>query len=160
MAVELLPDELWNEIEPLLPPPPPRTSKGGRPPVGNRDALRATLQRVDRQRHLVQAARAAAEPAGQAGRGAPGVRRGRQPVGAGVKGGPHTGPNPTDRSKAGCKRHVLTDAFGVPLVVRTTAANVPDQQQLVPMLEAMPPVRGRRGRPRTKPKAVFADRAY
>ena len=23
MAVELLPDELWNEIEPLLPPPPP-----------------------------------------------------------------------------------------------------------------------------------------
>ena len=55
---------------------------------------------------------------------------------------------------------MLTDAFGVPLVVRTTAANVPDQQQLVPMLEAMPPVRGRRGRPRTKPKAVFADRAY
>jgi len=43
MAVELLPDELWNEIEPLLPPPPPRTSKGGRPPVGNRDALRGII---------------------------------------------------------------------------------------------------------------------
>jgi hypothetical protein len=55
---------------------------------------------------------------------------------------------------------VLTDADGVPLVVQTTAANTPDQDQLKPMLEAMPPVQGRRGRPRTKPKAVLADRAY
>ena len=39
MATELLPDELWQEIEPLLPPAPPRTSKGGRPPVDNRKAL-------------------------------------------------------------------------------------------------------------------------
>jgi len=38
-AVELLPDELWTEIEPLLPPPPPRSPKGGRPPVCNRAAL-------------------------------------------------------------------------------------------------------------------------
>jgi transposase len=43
MAVELLPDELWQEIEPLLPPPPPRTCKGGRPPVENRQALRGIL---------------------------------------------------------------------------------------------------------------------
>ena len=43
MAVELLPDELWNEIEPLLPPRPPASPKGGRPPVENRDALRGII---------------------------------------------------------------------------------------------------------------------
>src|SRR5687768_4783279 len=43
MAKELLPDELWHEIEPLLPPHPPRTSKGGRPPVDDRSALRGIL---------------------------------------------------------------------------------------------------------------------
>ena len=40
IATELLPDELWQEIEPLLPPRPPPPSKGGRPPVDDRDALR------------------------------------------------------------------------------------------------------------------------
>ena len=42
MAKELLPDELWHEIEPLLPPH-PHSAKGGRPPVGDRDALRGIL---------------------------------------------------------------------------------------------------------------------
>ena len=43
MAKELLPDELWHEIEPLLPPHPPHAGKGGRPPVDDRDALRGIL---------------------------------------------------------------------------------------------------------------------
>jgi transposase len=43
MATELLPDELWREVEPLLPALPPRTAKGGRPPVDNRRALRGIL---------------------------------------------------------------------------------------------------------------------
>ena len=43
MATELLPDELWHEIEPLLPPPPLPSPKGGRPPVDNRCALRGIL---------------------------------------------------------------------------------------------------------------------
>lgn len=43
MATELLPDELWQEIEPLLPPPPPRSAKGGRPSADNRSALRGIL---------------------------------------------------------------------------------------------------------------------
>ena len=43
MATELLSDELWQEIEPLLPPRPPASPKGGRPPVENRDALRGIL---------------------------------------------------------------------------------------------------------------------
>jgi transposase len=43
MAAELLPEELWAEIEPLLPPTPPRSPKGGRPPVSNRAALRGII---------------------------------------------------------------------------------------------------------------------
>src|SRR5438128_508572 len=42
----------------------------------------------------------------------------RQRQRAGCFWGAHTGPNPTDRAKAGCKRHVLTEAEGLPLVVR------------------------------------------
>ena len=38
MAKELVPDELWETIEPLLPPEPPKP-KGGRPRVDNRAAL-------------------------------------------------------------------------------------------------------------------------
>lgn len=72
----------------------------------------------------------------------------------------HTGPNPTDRGKQGCKRHVLSDAEGNPLVVQTTPANVPDQKQLPALLEARPAVQGRRGRPRRNPDAILGDRAY
>jgi transposase len=38
MAKKHLPDELWGEIAPLIPPDPSRP-KGGRPPVPARDAL-------------------------------------------------------------------------------------------------------------------------
>jgi hypothetical protein len=48
----------------------------------------------------------------------------------------------------------------VPLVVHTTAANVPDQQRLPQLLEALPTVQGPRGRPRRKPGGIFGDRAY
>ena len=43
MAAELLPEELWTEIEPLLPRPPRPSSKGGRPPVDNKAALRGII---------------------------------------------------------------------------------------------------------------------
>ena len=42
MAKPLLTDELWNLVEPLLPPPRPNP-KGGRPPVPNRNALTGIL---------------------------------------------------------------------------------------------------------------------
>ena len=42
MARELLPDDLWAEIEPLLPKEPPKP-KGGRPRVPDRAALRGIL---------------------------------------------------------------------------------------------------------------------
>src|SRR5436309_11946782 len=115
---------------------------------------------MDQSRHLAPVAQASAESTGQSPRRGAGTCRGRQPVGPRFKGGPHTGPNPVDRAKPGCKRHVLTDVEGVPLVVQTTAANVPDQEQLPSLLEAMPAVQGPRGRPRRKPGSIFGDRAY
>ena len=36
---ELVSDALWKQIEPLLPPLPPPSPKGGRPPVPHREAL-------------------------------------------------------------------------------------------------------------------------
>lgn len=42
MAKPLLTDELWQRIEPLIPPRPPRP-KGGRPPVEDRAALTGIL---------------------------------------------------------------------------------------------------------------------
>ena len=42
MARPLLPDDLWDAIAPLLPPPRPRP-KGGRRPIANRAALTGIL---------------------------------------------------------------------------------------------------------------------
>lgn len=41
MAAELLPEDLWVEIEPLL--PPPSRAETGRPPVDNKRALRGII---------------------------------------------------------------------------------------------------------------------
>jgi transposase len=55
---------------------------------------------------------------------------------------------------------VIGDANGIPLVVCTTPANVPDHVPLEDMVESMPPVRMPRGRPRYKPGALVGDRGY
>jgi transposase len=49
---------------------------------------------------------------------------------------------------------------GVPLAATITGANRHDVTQLVPLVDAVPPVRGRRGRPRRRPARVLGDRAY
>lgn len=77
-----------------------------------------------------------------------------------VGGGEATGPNPTDRGRPGTKHHILVDGQGVPLAVTITGANVPDLMQLLPLVVAVPPVAGKRGRPRSRPKRLYADRAY
>ena len=55
---------------------------------------------------------------------------------------------------------MITDGGGVPLAVTLTGGNRNDVTQLMPLIEAVPPVRGRRGRPRQRPRRVYADRAY
>ncbi len=77
-------------------------------------------------------------------------------LGAGGK----TGPNPTDRRKLGSKHHVITDAKGIPLAAILTGANRHDVTQLLPLVAAIPPVRGKPGRPRRRPGRVQGDRAY
>lgn len=41
-----------------------------------------------------------------------------------------------------------------------TGANAHDVTQLLPLVDGIPPVRGRRGRPRSRPAIVQGDRAY
>lgn len=84
----------------------------------------------------------------------------RQRVLCGQKGGEETGPNPTDRGRPGSKRHVVTDANGIPLAIRLTAANVHDSRVFEDLIDAVPPVRQRRGRPRRRPAKLHADKAY
>ncbi len=79
---------------------------------------------------------------------------------AGKKGGEKTGPNPTDRGRAGCKRHVIVDANGIPLAIRLTAANTHDSRVFEELIDAVPPIRQCWGRPRKRPAKLHADKAY
>jgi transposase len=44
--------------------------------------------------------------------------------------------------------------------VLLTGGNRNDITQMIPLLDAIPPVRGRRGRPRRRPRRLYGDRAY
>ncbi|WP_156383797.1 IS5 family transposase [Methylobacterium sp. Leaf456] len=188
MARPLLPDDLWTEIAPLLPPPRPRP-KGGRPPIDNRAALTGIVFVL---RSGIPWEMLPAEMG--CGSGMSCWRRLRDWQAAGVwarlhqvllerlhaageidwrrasldsasvpakKGGPATGPNPTDRGKPGTKRHIVTDARGTLLGLRLTEANRHDSPQMAPTLDAIPPLStGRRGRPRRRPDKLHADKAY
>ena len=136
MAKPLLTDELWERIEPLLPPTKPKP-KGGRPPIENRRALTGILFVLRTGRgweYLPQEM--------ECGSGMTCWRRLRDWQAAGVWEkvwrllldelgladeidwskaifdscsvravlGTQTGPNPTDRGKNGSKRHVAADA--------------------------------------------------
>jgi transposase len=63
-------------------------------------------------------------------------------------------------ARTGSKHHVVTDAAGVPLAMSLTGAHRNDVTQLLPLLDKIPPVRGRRGRPRRRPDRLYADRGY
>jgi len=75
-------------------------------------------------------------------------------------GGAQTGPNPTDRRKKGTQHHVLTSANGIPRAAKITPANRHDVTQLLPLVDAIPPIAGKVGRPRRRPQAVLGDRAF
>jgi transposase len=187
MRTDLMPDTLWEAAERLLPPHPP-SPKGGRPRVSDRACLTALTyllregctyrglpckelgcgSGVTVWRRLQEWTRAGVWPAlhetllqhlGRAGEVDPSLVVADSSSCRAVKGGEHTGPNPTDRSKQGCKRHVLTDRNGIPLVVRTGPANQNDEQRLEELLRRMPVVPTKAGKPR-RVLAVMADAAY
>ena len=55
---------------------------------------------------------------------------------------------------------MITEAHGIPLAVCLTGGNRNDVTQLMPLIKAIPPVRGRRGRPRRRPDQVYAGCGY
>lgn len=75
-------------------------------------------------------------------------------------GGQDTGPNPTDRGKLGSKRHVLTDARGLPLAILVSGANRHDSMLFEDLIDAVQPVGGLPGRPRKRPDKVHAYKGY
>ena len=184
-ADRLVPDELWEAIEPLLPEhPPPKerrtaTALGsevpgrdhlcpetrdrmGAPSAGTRlrlgHDLLATAPRVAGGWRLAAASRGDARQAQQRRPAGFLPRDGRRSDRESSERRQKTGPNPTDRRKCGSKRHLLTERRGIPLVVRITGAHRHDVTQLLPLVDAIPAVKGQPGRPRRRPDWLLADR--
>lgn len=189
MAKPLLPDDLWELLAPLLPPPKPRRRRyPGRKPVSDRQALTGILfvlktglpwedlpqemgcgcgmtcwrrlqqwqhAGVWRQLHALLLAKL---------RGADQIDWSRAAVDssfarafAGVEA---SGPNPTDRGRPGVKHHIVVDAHGIPLATDVTAANVPDVNELLTLVDSIGPVGGKPGRPQQRPEQLYGDRGY
>ncbi|MFD5433498.1 IS5 family transposase [Kitasatospora sp. NPDC127067] len=86
--------------------------------------------------------------------------RGRLGEHASPEKGELTGPNPVDRGKYGSKIHLLTERTGLPLSLAISGANLHDSQALIPLVDAIPPIRSRRGPRRRRPGKLHADKAY
>ncbi|MEU8836776.1 IS5 family transposase [Streptomyces sp900116325] len=189
MSADLVSDDLWERIAPLLPPRPPRRHRyPGRLPADDRAALRGIVYVL---RKSVSRRDVPTERIGCSGVTA--WRRLRDWTEAGVwprlhevllaelrkegllemddaaidgshvralKGGGHTGPSPVDRARPGSKHHIIVDRHGTPLAITLTSENRHDVTQLMPLLDAIPRIRGLRGRPRHRPRRLFADRGY
>ncbi|GAB2932953.1 transposase [Streptomyces sundarbansensis] len=76
------------------------------------------------------------------------------------KRGADTGPSPVDRRRTGSKHHLICDGSGTPLEVITTTANVNDITQTDNLIDGIPPVAGRPGRPRRRPESILGNKAY
>jgi transposase len=189
MSKLLVEDELWELVVPLLPSPKPRRFRyPGRKPLENRAALTdilfilksglrwndllremscgsgaacwvrlhewhklgvwASLHRVLlaklRYADKIDWSRAAADSTT--------IRA--------LRGGDKTGKTPTDRGSMGTRDHLLTDGGGIPLSAHATGANRHEATQLETLLEEVPAVAGKPGRPRQMPEALLGERAF
>ena len=57
----------------------------------------------------------------------------------------------------------MVERHGIPLAVRLSAANAHDSTQLLPLIDAIPPIigpRGKPGRPRKRPAKLHGDKGY
>ena len=55
---------------------------------------------------------------------------------------------------------MICDGRGIPLAIQLTRANRNDSQQALALVDAIPPLQGKRGRPRHHPNCVLGDRGY
>ncbi len=55
---------------------------------------------------------------------------------------------------------MICDGRGIPLAIQLTKANRNDSQQALALVDAIPPLQGKRGRPRHRPHCVLGDRGY
>lgn len=188
MSQELVTDELWSLIEPLIPPEPPKP-RGGRPRVPDRAALGGIIFVL---RTGIPWEWLPSEMG--CGSGMTCWRRLRDWIQAGVRhhlhtlvlerleatgkidwsraslysasvpakgGGEDAGPNPVDRCKIGSKRHLLMDRNGIPLAIWLTAANIHDSAVFEAVLEDVKPIkRPGPGHPRVRSSKLHADKAY
>lgn len=74
--------------------------------------------------------------------------------------GKKIGPSPVDWRKDGTKHYLLTEGGGILLVATITAANWHYLTQLLPLVDRVKPIRDKRGRPRQRPRSLYADWAY
>ncbi|WP_256701164.1 IS5 family transposase [Caballeronia sordidicola] len=188
MARPILDDNLWALIEPLLPPPKPRRSRHpGRKPLDNRAVLTGPVyppdwsamgpatqrdglwqrygcwrrlrdwqaagvwdelhemllarlraaDQIDWSRVIVDSSSIRAKGAGQKRDLI--LQTARDPVQSATS---------------------ITEAQGVPLAVILTGANRHDVTQLHALVDAIPQIGGKPGRPLSKPKIVQGDRGY
>jgi len=189
MAKTLVSDALWERIEPLFPPPPPRRSRyPGRKPLNYRKILTGiifvlktginwedlpaelgwgcgkTCKRYLKAWHKAGIWDRFHHLLLQELEDADQIDWSRGAADStkarALGGGDDTGPNPTDRGKSGVKHHVLTDAEGIPLAVNVTGANAADVTELLPLVDAIPDLSGKDGDQPTQPEELYADRAY
>ncbi len=156
-------EELWLAVEPLLPEEPPKPN-GGRPRMPDRQAFFAIfyLMRTGMQWKALPRCLGAASTVHdrfQQWRAAgvferlwtSGLLEYNTDVGLDFEwqsldgamtkaplGGGETGPNPTDRAKKGTKRHLMTEAAGLPIGLVVTGAHRHDKTQVAAVLESMP----------------------
>src|SRR3954454_21832307 len=102
---------------------------------------------LDRGRRLAGPARTAAGPAARPRRAGPGPLRGRRLPHPRPQRGDHVGPSPVDRGRPGSKHHLIVEAGGIPLAVSLSGGNRNDITQLIPLVDAIPPIRGPPGPP-------------
>ncbi|WP_374197572.1 IS5 family transposase [Micromonospora sp. RL09-050-HVF-A] len=184
MVQQWVPDELWDLVDPLVP---PRRRQGrGTPPLDAR-AVFATIVYVLTTgcawRHLppgfgvsratVHRRFTAWTAAGLWRRlhiaaldqlGAQGLidwsRATADAAYVRAKRGLLTGPSPVDRGKPGSKIHALSERGGLPLSVGVSAANTHDSRWLESLVQAIPAVKSRRGPRRRRPEKLHADKGY
>ena len=182
----LLPDALWQRIQPLLPAPPPALAVAPRAASQTATASAQSaswpapqlLGACSRPRNWAAAAR---PPAGGGWTSGPAPacstssRRCRwtnsvRPAGStwtgsastpsacGRSRGDLTGANPVDRGKQGCKLHAAGERGGLPLSVVLSAANANDSTTFEAVLDDIPAIRIPTGRRRCRPGKAHGDK--